>query len=83
MTIRGQSKINLKIMKLEESLNYIDKMVNKIIVAMITTGLLIGSSLICTTNMKIKVFDIPVLGFVGFLVALVLGGILIINIVKK
>ena len=83
MTIRGQSKINLKIMKLEESLNYIDKMVNKIIVAMITAGLLIGSSLICTTNMKIKVFDIPVLGFVGFLVALVLGGILIINIVKK
>ena len=83
MTIKGESKINLKIIRLEESLNYIDKMVNKIIVAMITTGLLIGSSLICTTNMKIKIFDIPLLGFLGFLVALILGAILIIDIVKK
>lgn len=81
--IKGQSKINLKILRLEESLNYIDKMVNKIIVAMITTGLLIGSSLICTTNMKIKIFDIPLLGFLGFLVALILSGILIVNIIKK
>ncbi|CDM68212.1 ABC1 family protein [Clostridium bornimense] len=83
MTIKGQSKINLKIIRLEESLNYIDKMVNKIIVAVITAGLLIGSSLICTTNMKIKIFDIPLLGFLGFLVALILGGILIVDIVKK
>lgn len=56
---------------------------NKLILAVICVGLLVGSSLICTTDMAGKLFGIPDLGAVGFFIAMVLGLILIYQILKK
>jgi len=60
---------------------------NKLILAVICVGLLVGSSLICTTDMAGKLFGIPALGAVGFFIAMVLGLILrlilIYQILKK
>lgn len=53
MTVKGQTKINLEITGSEEPLAKIDAMVNKIILALICAGLLIGSSLVCTTDMNV------------------------------
>lgn len=83
MTVKGQTKINLEITGSEEPLAKIDAMVNKIILAIICAGLLIGSSLVCTTDMRGKLFGIPALGAVGFLLAIILGSIIIYNILKK
>lgn len=83
MTIKGQSKVNVEFMESEQSLNSINSMVNKLVLGMITVGLLIGSSIICMTNMKPQVLGIPALGFVGFLAAFILGIILIIDIKRN
>lgn len=51
--------------------------------AIICTGLLVGSSLICTTDMAVKLLGIPALGAVGFIIAIIIGGILIFDILRK
>ena len=58
-------------------------MVNKLVMGIIITGLLISSSLICTTGMTPKLFDIPALGVLGFMIALVLGLILLYSLFKS
>ena len=75
--------MNLELTGSEEPLRRIDRMVDKIILAIITTGLLVGSSLICTTNMKGKLFGIPALGAVGYLLAILLGLRLLYDIYRK
>lgn len=82
MTVKGQTKINLEITGSEEPLATIDVMVNKIILAIICAGLLIGSSLICTTDMQGKLFGIPALGTVGFLLAVILGAVIVYDILR-
>ena len=44
-----------------QPLSLIDKMVNKLIVCIVAAALLIGSSLICTTEMTPRIFGIPAL----------------------
>lgn len=83
MTVKGQTKVNLELTGSEQPLRRIDRMVDKLILAIITTGLLVGSSLICTTDMKGKLFGIPALGAVGYLLAVVLGLRLLYDIYRK
>lgn len=73
MALKGQLKLNLEIKDSKEPLSSIDEMVNKMVVTIIAASLLIGSSLICTTDMTPKVFGIPLLGFLGYLGAIFLG----------
>lgn len=83
MTVKGQTKVNLELTGSEEPLRKLDSMMNKLITAVICAGLLVGSSLICTTDMAGKLFGIPALGAVGFIVSLILGLILMIDIFRK
>lgn len=73
MALKGQIKLNLEIMDSDEPLATIDEMVNKMIVTIIAASLLLGSSLICTTDMNPKILGIPILGFLGFMGAIFLG----------
>lgn len=45
----------------------------RIALAMISAGLFMGSSILCTTNMEPRFLEVPVLGVLGYLGALVLG----------
>lgn len=83
MTIKGQTKLNLELTGSEEPLGNIDRMVNKIIVCIITAALLISSSTICTTDMTPKMLGIPLLGALGYLAALVLGGWLLFSVMRR
>ena len=83
MTAKGQTKVNLEITGSEVPLRHIDCMVNKLIVAIICAALLIGSSLICTTDMSLKLMGIPALGGIGFFLALILGLWLIYKILRN
>ena len=82
MTMSGQTKVNLDLTGSEEPLCHVDKMVNRVIVAVLCAALLLGSSTICTTNMTPKIMEIPLLGFVGYLIAFVLSIRLIWDIHK-
>lgn len=83
MTAKGQTKLNLELIGSEEPLRRIDKMVNRIIICIITAALLTASSTICTTQMEPRILGIPLLGALGYFAALILGGYLLFSIRKK
>lgn len=83
MTLKGQTKVNLDIKGSEEPIKELNKMVDKMIVCIITAALLIGSSLVITTDMDMKILGIPILGFVGYITSVILGGWLLYNILRK
>ena len=81
-TIKGHTKVNLDLTGSEDIMERLSRMVNKIIIGLIVSSLLIGSSLLCTTNNTPKIFDIP-LGFIGYLVAVIMSIWLIIDFKKS
>lgn len=82
MTIKGQTKVNLDLTGCEEPIRQFDKMINKLIVCIISAALLLGSSVICTTQMTPKIMGIPLLGIFGYLGALVLCSRLLYSILR-
>lgn len=82
MTLSGQTKVNLDLTGSQEPLQKVDKMINKMIMAIISAALLLGSSTICTTEMTPKIMEIPLLGVVGYLAAIVLCTKLLWSIIK-
>lgn len=83
MTVKGQTKINIELSESAEFFSHLNEMINKLIIALIDVALLIGSSLICNTNMKGQFLGIPVLGAIGYLLAIVLGLFLLFSILKN
>ncbi len=83
MVMRGQAKVNMELTGSEETFRKLDDMVDKVVVCILSAALLIGSSLICTTNMTPRLFGIPLLGVAGYMGALVLGSRVIVSVIKK
>ena len=69
MITKGRIKLNLEIMDSSVPLKTINHMVNKLVVGIVSCGLLMASSLICTTDMTPKVLGIPAIGFIGYMTA--------------
>ncbi len=80
---KGHTKLNLEIVGSEEPLDKIDVMVNKLVVCIIAASLFLGSSIICSTQMKPLILGLPALGLLGYLTAIVLCIILVIHILRK
>ena len=83
MTVRGQTKINLELTGSEEPISKMERMVDRLIFGIIDGALLIGSSMLCTTDMSPKFMGIPALGAIGFFIAFLLAGGLLIRIFKR
>jgi len=73
MAIRGQAKLNLDYPDYEEPLRIVSELVNSLNRGIICAALFIGASLICLTDMQPQILGIPLLGFVGFVAALLNG----------
>ena len=83
MTVRGQTKINLELTGSEEPIAKADRMVDRLVFGIIDGALLIGSSMLCTTNMHPQI-----LGDSGdwcgrLFIAFLLSGVLLLDIVRK
>ena len=78
-TLRGQTKINLDLESSRPLMEEFNRIMNHLIICIFAAALLLGSSLICTTNMHPQILGIPALGFIGYLLAFVLGLYLIIR----
>lgn len=81
--IKGQSKVNLDVTGAEEPIRQMDYMVDKVIICIISASLLIGSSLISTTEMTPKLLGIPLFGIMGFLASTILSTWLLFGILKR
>lgn len=80
---KGRAKINLEITDAYTPLTTLNHMINKLTVGIISTGLLLASSILCTTQMKPKLFGIPALGCLGYLIATCLGLWLVYTVIKE
>lgn len=83
MCMKGRMKLNLEIMDSSVPLKTVDHMVNKLTVGIVAAGLLMASSILCTTNMTPKIFSIPALGFIGYITAMGLGAWLLLTVLKE
>lgn len=80
---RGQSRLNVEMNGSEESLSKISHMVNRMIVCILIAGILIGSSLICLTDMTPRLLGIPLIGMLGYAASSILGAWLLFDIIIR
>ncbi|WP_461207434.1 ABC1 kinase family protein [Clostridium sp. DL1XJH146] len=81
--IKGRTKIQLDHNNLNEPIKELNKMVNRLVSALILSSMIIGSSLIINSNIGPKVFDISFIGITGYLIAAIFGFWLLISIIRS
>lgn len=73
MLTRGQLKINTQVLGSERVLRRVGGIVDRMSMAIVIAGLFIGSSVVYYAKIEPVIFGIPVIGFLGYLSALVLA----------
>lgn len=73
MLTRGQLRVNLDLAGTADPLEDISRIANRLTMSVIVAGLFIGSSVVYYARIQPVIFGIPIIGFVGYLVAFVLG----------
>ncbi|WP_022860354.1 ABC1 kinase family protein [Bifidobacterium magnum] len=83
MLTRGQLRVSTELVGSEQPLHTLSDMVNRLTMALIVVGLFVGSSIVYYAGMKPIIFGIPVVGFMGYVVAFVLSVWIVIDIMSK
>ncbi|WP_346427447.1 AarF/UbiB family protein [Bifidobacterium sp. SO4] len=83
MLTRGQLRVNMELVGSQEPFQLLSDMVNRLTMALIVVGLFIGSSIVYYAGMKPIIFGIPIVGFLGYVVAFVLGVWIVLDIYLK
>jgi ubiquinone biosynthesis protein len=83
MLTRGQLRVNMQLVGSQEPFAMLSDMVNRLTMALIVVGLFVGSSIVYFAGMKPIVFGIPVVGFMGYVVAFVLSVWIVFDIYFK
>ena len=79
---RGQLSIKFRHENLEEMHHTLEDIASRLTVAIIVASIVIGSSLIITTNVGPMLFGLPALGVVGYLFSALLGLWIVVNILR-
>lgn len=79
--LNGQSNLNISLHSAIEFNEVIASAVRNIVIGVCVAALLVGSSIICTVDMKPKIFGLPLLGFAGYLFAFIISAMLVIRYV--
>jgi ubiquinone biosynthesis protein len=66
---RGRVRIDVDVKRLERFGQQLDRSTNRLTLGIMTASLVIGSSIVMTIQGGPKVFGMPILGFLGFLLA--------------
>jgi ubiquinone biosynthesis protein len=80
---RGQGKIGLDVIGLAKLINELDKSSNRLSFALVIAAIIVGSSLVLTIDIGLKVYGVPVIGLIGYLFAGILGAGLAISILRS
>ena len=83
MLTRGQLRVNMELVGSEEPFRLLSDMVNRLTMALIIVGLFVGSSIVYFAGMKPIIFGVPIVGFLGYIVAFALGVWIVIDIYLK
>ncbi len=66
---RGRVRIDLDLKRLERFGQQLDRTTNRLTIGILTASLVIGSSIVITIEGGPKLFGMPILGFLGFVIA--------------
>jgi ubiquinone biosynthesis protein len=83
MLTRGQLRLNMDVAGTDDPLADFSHAADRLTMGIVIAGLFIGSSIIYYSGIKPLLFGVPVVGFVGFFVASVLGLRLIVDIMHE
>ncbi len=83
MLTRGQLHVNMDIPGSDDPISDFSHAFDRLTMGIVIAGLFIGSSVIYYAGMKPLMFGIPIVGFVGFFVALILGVRLVVDILRE
>lgn len=83
MLTRGQLRMNMELVGSQEPFQLLSDMVNRLTMALIVVGLFVGSSIVYYAGMKPIIFGIPIVGFMGYVTAFVLGVWIVVDIYLK
>ena len=83
MLTRGQLRVNMELAGAEEPMRMLSEMVTRLTMALIVVGLYVGSSIVYFAGVPPIVFGIPVVGFMGYVVAFVLSVWIVFDIYFK
>lgn len=70
--LKGQTRVNLDLHASSDLTRLLRRLIQNIVMGLWVMALLISSSIICTTDMRPKVWGIPALGAFGYLIAFVI-----------
>ena len=70
--MKGQTKVNLELHVSKDLAWLLRRLIRNIVMGLWVMALLISSSIICTTNMRPKLWGIPAVGVLGYLLAFVI-----------
>ena len=77
---RGRVKIDLDLKRLDHFGHQLDHSTNRLTLALVTSALIIGSSIVMTVKGGPTLFGLPAFGFLGFFLASLFGVMLIFSI---
>lgn len=80
MIDRGQIKLNGNVDVSSRVLATLYASVGRLSLALLSAGLFLGSSILCTTNMQPQLLEVPLLGVLGYIGAFVLGSFCVFRI---
>ena len=81
--VNNEFTIKFEHNNLEPLINKLDIVSNRLSISLIIASLIIGSSMVIQTNMKPYLLGIPLLGFLGYIIAGVLGFWLVFAILRS
>ena len=73
----NETRIKLDLHATDDLSQMLEKLVSRLVMGLVIAALLLASSVLCTTKMQPRLFGIPALGFLGYVLALGLAGYLV------
>ncbi len=80
---RGELQLQMRVQNLDSFIRELDRSSNRLSLSLLVAALIVGSSIIATMQKGYTVFDIPLLGLIGYLFAAILGVLLVISILRS
>lgn len=79
----GRLKVNIESTEFKETMTEVNKMINRIVFGLVVVGMIIGSSLVLSSNVGPKIRNVSVMGLSGYAVSGIFGLYLIISIIRS
>jgi ubiquinone biosynthesis protein len=83
MLTRGQLRVQMELPDKDDLLHNVSRAADRLTMSIVIAGLFIGSSVVYYARIQPVIFGIPVIGFLGYLIALGLGLWIVGSIIRE